>query len=213
MSLQKTTTPKSTGQVFKGALADFVLLNVNRPGATRQLKVVSFTVSKSLYQWLPATFTVKLKNVGNSIVQPSGNIFIARNANSKTPIATLSVNPNGGYILPGSERAIEVQWSSGFPAYKAVSNVNGPVQHKLTWNWSKLNSFRFGKYNASLVAIYDNGNNQDVPLQAQVNFWVLPWEALTAFIVVLLLLLYGLWSFARKLSGMNRRRNRSFSRR
>ncbi|MEO8785404.1 MAG: hypothetical protein ABI221_03885, partial [Candidatus Saccharimonadales bacterium] len=70
----------SNGRIINGSVADFVLLNVDRPGAVRQLSVPSFTVSKHIYEWLPADFTIKFKNSGNSIVAPAGNVFIQRSS-------------------------------------------------------------------------------------------------------------------------------------
>ncbi|HUC87731.1 MAG TPA: hypothetical protein VMR95_01100 [Candidatus Binatia bacterium] len=185
------------GALLKASIADFLLLNVNRPGATRQLKVPSFTVSKHIYEWLPATFTITFKNTGNSIVQPVGNIFIARSANSKTPIDTLQVNSGGGYILPGTDRSLTASWSDGFPAYTTSINSEGQTtsQH-LTWNWSKLSDFRFGHYTASLVAVYNNGS-EDVPIQGEVSFWVIPWVVMIVIAVVGLLLLFGLFAILR----------------
>jgi hypothetical protein len=185
------------GALLKASIADFLLLNVNRPGATRQLKVPSFTVSKHIYQWLPATFTITFKNTGNSIVQPTGNVFIQRSANSKTPIATLQVNPGGGYILPGTDRSLKTSWSNGFPAYTTSINSEGETTAEhLTWNWSKLSDFRFGHYTADLVAVYNNGS-QDVPIEGQVSFWVIPWVVMIVIAVVGLLLLLAVFVILR----------------
>lgn len=186
------------GQALNGSVADFTLINVNRPGATQKLSVVDFTVSKHIFQWLPATFTIKFKNVGNTIVQPFGNIYIQRSSNSKTPINTLLVNNTGGFVLPGTERSFTNQWSNGFPVYESSTSSTGATTQHLNWVWSNLSDFRIGRYTADLVAVYNNGN-VEVPIQGQVSFWVIPWVALIVFLVVGLLLLFGLWSLGRAL--------------
>lgn len=188
---QANPSPSNSGRIINGSVADFVLMNVDRPGAVRQLSVPSFTVSKHVYEWLPANFTVQFKNTGNSIVAPAGNIFIQRSANSKTPIDVLPVNPAGGYILPNTERPIKTSWANGFPAYKQVTNSDGSSSQHLTWSWSSLSSFRFGKYTAKLVAVYNNGH-QDVPIEAQVSFWVIPWKIMLVLLVLVLVVLFGL---------------------
>jgi hypothetical protein len=203
---QANPQPIKSGQLIKAGLAVFTLLNINQPGATRQLTVSSFSVSKHIYEWLPATFTVKFKNTGNSIVQPTGNIFIQRTATAKKPINVLPVNAGGGYILPGTVRLLNSSWSNGFPAYQTVTMSTGATQQHLTWNWSKLSSLRIGRYTADLVAVYNNGL-QDVPIQAQVSFWVIPWKILIVVAIVGLLLLFGLWSMVRGVIRMVRRRS------
>ncbi|HVA10682.1 MAG TPA: hypothetical protein VNG32_00755 [Candidatus Dormibacteraeota bacterium] len=199
--------PTQGGRLIKAALAIFTLLNINQHGATRQLSVSSFSVSKHIYEWLPATFTIKFKNTGNSIVQPSGNIFIQRTATAKTPIDVLPVNAGGGYILPSTVRLLNSSWSNGFPVYQTVTTSTGASQQHLAWNWSKLSSLRIGHYTADLVAVYNNGL-QDVPIQAQVSFWVIPWKILIVVAIVGLLLLFGLWSLVRGVIRMFRRHSK-----
>jgi hypothetical protein len=207
ISRQNMPASVSSGQVLKGTLADFMLLNINRPGAVRSLKVESFTANRHLYSWLPANFSIRFKNTGNTIVQPSGNIFIQRSRNSKTPIDTLAVNPSQGYILPGTDRVITTVWSDGFPVYKTVANSSGTSSQRLTWNWADLSKLRLGRYYAELVAIYNNGS-QDIPVQGQVSFWVLPWALILILILVILLILFAVWTIARKIIRTARRRVR-----
>jgi hypothetical protein len=198
ISRQNTPASTSSGQVLKGALADFMLLNVNRPGAVRSLKVESFTANRHLYSWLPVNFSIRFKNTGNTIVQPNGNIFIQRSRNSKTPIDTFAVNPGQGYILPGTDRTITAAWSDGFPVYKTIANAIGTSSQRLTWNWADLSKLRLGRYYAELVAIYNNGH-QDIPVQGQVSFWVLPWALMLILALVLLLILFAIWTIAKKI--------------
>ncbi len=206
ISRQSNPTAPS-GESLHGSLADFALINVNRPGATKQLTVPSFTVSKHVYQWLPVKLSITFDNIGNSIVRPTGNIFIERSTNSKTPISTLPVNPNGGYILPGTQRTLTSSWSNGFPVYQTITTASGATKQQLTWNWAKVSDFRFGHYNAALVAVYNNGQT-DVPIEANIGFWVIPWEVLVGLIIISLLLLFGLFSIIRAIVRLIRRHRR-----
>ncbi len=183
--ISRTNNPTSVqnGRLLNGSLAVFTLLNVDRPGATRQLQVEKFSADKGLYEYLPATFNVTFKNTGNTIVQPEGNIFVQRGSDDKTPIATLPVNDANGYILPGSDRLLTASWSDGFPYYQVTTQADGSSKKSLTWNFSQLQHFRFGEYTAKLVAVYNNGYS-DVPLQLDTTFWVIPWRAILLIIVV-----------------------------
>lgn len=192
----------STGAAIQGAVASFVLLNATAPGESRQMQVTSFTADHRFYEFLPANFTVKLHNSGNIFAGASGNIFIKRG--SKT-VATLTVNPNHGLVLPGSNRLFSVSWNDGFPIYKPVygsngqplTNKNGSAKMNLNWNFGQASRLRFGSYTAELALIYDNGT-RDVPITGSVSFWVIPWRLIAILIVVLVFVVIGFWSTFRK---------------
>jgi hypothetical protein len=192
--INRQNNPKPTGgtRAINGSVAVFSLLNVDRPGAQSHLQVVSFTSDQRLYEYLPATLNVRFNNIGNTIVQPSGNIFIQRSSSSKTPLATLSVNKTQGYILPGTQRTVSTQWNGGFAAYESTPQPNGTTKRHLTVDWSKLKQFRIGPYTARLVAVYSDGEH-DVPVEGSLTFWVIPWRAMLLFIAALAVL----WVFFR----------------
>lgn len=187
---RKNPLPKLDGASrIEGSVAVFTLLNTNRPDATRSLSVASFSSKKRVYEYLPAEFETIVKNNGNTIVQPKGNIFIGRTGNESTPLAVTEVNPGGGYILPSSSRVLKTQWSDGFP---------GRAQNgSLVWDWSKLNQLRIGKYTAKVVLIYDDGK-RDIPVYGEVSFWVLPWKILLGLTAILAVLLIGLYTIFRR---------------
>lgn len=185
--ISRTSLPSSNsaGQLLNGSVAVFTLINVDRPGATRGLDLTSFTTSQTVYEYLPVTFGIKLKNTGNTIVQPYGNLFVGRGGDtSNTPAATLSVNSNNSYLLPGTERTLEATWSDGFPVYKSTTGKDGKSQTSLQWNWENISHFKFGRYTAKVVAVYNDGT-RDVPVQREVIFWVIPWKALLLIFIVI----------------------------
>jgi hypothetical protein len=191
ISRQSNPKPVAGGRLIKGSVAVFTLVNVDRPDAKSSLKVVSFSSSKRLYEYLPATLNVRFQNTGNTIVQPYGNIFIQRNANSNKPLATLTVNQTKGYVLPDTARTVSAEWTDGFATYQ-TERSNGSTTKHLSIDWSKLSHFRIGRYSAKLVAVYNDGQH-DVPIEGTVSFWVVPWRAILSFIIVVA----GLWLFAR----------------
>jgi hypothetical protein len=174
----------SGGRLIKGSLAVFTLVNVDRPGATRKLDAAQLTTDHKLYEFLPAKINVGFKNVGNTIVQPYGNIFIHR---GKSQLASLPVNEQRGYILPGTTRVISTEWNSGFPVYKKVVTGDASKQ-SLSINWSDVSKLRIGKYTAKLVAVYNDGGH-DVPIEGEVSFWLIPIRP----IILLIIIIAALW--------------------
>lgn len=197
ISRQSESRATSSGRLIKGSIADFMLINVDRPGATRKLDVAQFVSTKRVYEYLPAHIEVQLRNTGNSIVQPYGNVFIQRGSTGK-PIAVLPVNDQGGYFLPGVQRSLNLQWNDGFPHYNETTGSDGKVSRHLVWNWGDASKLRFGKYTAKLVAVYNDGGH-DVPIEGQISFWVIPWKLILGALVVAALVIYGLWSLIRKI--------------
>jgi len=183
---------------LKGSLAVFTLVSVDRPDAKKQLEVTEFQMNKGLYEYLPVTVKTIFKNTGNTIIQPYGNIFIQRSGSSTMPIATLPVNEGRGYILPGSTRTLTSDWKGGFPVYEtAQSAANVVARRSLVWNWAHAADFRFGRYTVKLVGAYNDGH-RDVPLEAETTFWVIPWKLLLGASVILLLLVVGVATMAKK---------------
>jgi hypothetical protein len=177
--------------------AILVLVDTGSSNEVRQLQVNSFTSSKKLYQYLPATFSVNIRNSGNIYVPPQGAIYISRTASGSNPIATLSINKSGGRVLPKSNRVFTAAWSSGFPKYEPelvagqpLTKKNGQPIDKLVWNFADVDQFRFGKYYAHLTLVYNNGQ-RDIPIYGSVSFWVIPWKLLLiAFVLILIPVLF-----------------------
>lgn len=181
------------GRLLKGSVAVFTLLNVDRPGAVRKLDAVELQVDKQVYEYLPATISVSFRNTGNTILQPYGNIFVQRSPNDTKSIATLPVNENRGYILPGSVRELSTTWSDGFP--RIVKDSDGNAREE--WDWSRIGKFRFGLYTVKLVGVYNDGQ-RDIPLESEVSFWVIPWKILAVLLIIVIFVMIGVWSLLHK---------------
>ena len=212
---QDPSTLSNTAKASKlaGATATLVLLDVQVPGEKRKLEVTSFTADHKLFEYLPVKFNIAVHNSGNVHMAPGGNIFITRGGSTKKPIAILDFNKNEGNILPKSTRTFTESWEDGFPLFvpkrdngQIVTNKKGIVEQDLKWDFAKANKLRFGHYNAHLLAAYSDGD-KDIPIEADVGFWVLPWKAMPIIALILVLVLIGLVSvvksFKRKLTGKN----------
>ncbi|HUD05373.1 MAG TPA: hypothetical protein VMR18_00415 [Candidatus Saccharimonadales bacterium] len=200
-----TATPKlgKLTNVIKGSNAVLVLVDTGSANESRQVQIASFSVSKHIYEYLPATFTVNIHNAGNIYLAPTGNIFISKNSNLTNTIDTLTVNPGRANILPDSHRIFTATWSNGFPVFEdkkvdgqVVNNKQGKPIQQLVWNFADTNKFRFGEYYAQVTLTYNNGTFV-VPLTGVVSFWVLPWKLMIVAFLVLVLLGLGFWSVGR----------------
>jgi hypothetical protein len=186
----------------EGATAVLVLLEVNNPGATRTLELVEFSSTKGIYEFLPAEFVVRMRNNGNVHASPSGTVFISKGG---TDIAQLSLNSGGGSILPDSVREFTTPWNDGFPRYEekiengqTVKSDDGDTIRSLKWNWGDAESLRFGKYTATLLAVYDDGT-RDVPVEASIEFWVLPWRIIGLGLLIVAIVGVGMFTLFRKI--------------
>lgn len=197
ISRQNENAAGSSQLAVQGSLAVFTLINVDRADATRQLEIGQFSIEHRLYEYLPVKFNVTLKNGGNTIVQPYGNIFIQRNGDSKTPISVLPLNEAKAYILPNTSRIVSSEWQNGFPVYVSAQSNDSSKSRHLEWDWDDIKNLRFGKYTAKLVGVYNDGQ-RDVPLEAQLTFWVIPWKLIIGLVVVMAILLIGIYTIIKK---------------
>jgi hypothetical protein len=202
LSPASTVTDPRNGASLKGSAATLVLLNVNTGNEKRSLNIAEFTSSKGLYEYLPTTFNVKLRNNGNIYIAPSGNLFITHGSKQ---VAALDFNQAGASVLPGTNRTLKADWHDGFPLYtnkivdgKTIPDKHAVPQQDLKWDFSKVNKLRIGRYTAKILVVYDDGK-QDVPLEATVNFWVLPWKIMLVALLIVVIIGIGLFSFIRGL--------------
>ncbi len=205
----QATDATDQGASLEGGTAILVLLDVKVPYALRKVEINEFKVGRSVYEFLPAEFEVSLKNSGNIHLIPSGSIFITK---GNEEIAVLDVNDARGNILPDSSRIFRASWSDGFPVYevieengKVVTNSDGTPKTKLNWDLSNLGKLRFGKYKATLLMAYDDGE-KDVPIEAVLTFWVIPWRIIFFGLILATILLAGIYMIARNLFGLGKKK-------
>ena len=198
-----TSTPNTN--FITGSNTVLVLLNTVSANEKPRLQVASFTASKKVYEYLPATFNIDVRNSGNIYLPPSGDIYITKGSGLNNVIATLDINPGAGNVLPSSDRAFSVQWANGFPVFEPkqangqpLTNKAGQPVEQLHWNFAQASHFRFGHYYAHLTLVYSNGT-QDIPINGIVSFWVIPWKLILIILVPLALIVFALWSIIRKI--------------
>lgn len=189
---------ENSGRALKGSVGIFALVNIDKPGATRILELEDVSAEHGVYEYLPAKINVRLKNTGNSIVRPGGNVFIQRGSNDPAPINTLPLNETEGHILPGNSRTLAVNWLQGYPSTTITTDGNGQTKEEQDWNLTHLSDIRIGYYTAKVVAIYNDGQ-RDIPVMGEVGFWVIPWKIILGIVAVVGLIGAGAWSITSKL--------------
>lgn len=200
MFSRQGTTPQAGTANLLGSVASLVLLDVKAPGAVRKANVAEFSTKTKSVEFLPVEFTAKIHNDGNTHVGVHGTISISKGGKL---VDEIKVNDSNGYILPGSTRVFTTKWTDGTPSYQIVKDSNGQpvldgqgiIQQKLKWNNFSSNKLRFGKYDARLVMIYNDGQG-DVSTEGRLTFWVIPWRIIIPIAIVLLLGLAGVWALA-----------------
>ncbi len=166
---------------LRGAVATLLILEVAHPSAKRELQLIDFSTGSPLLEFLPASFSIRVRNTGNVHAAPYGNIFIRR---GDTEVGIIDVNKDRGNILPDSNRVFTSSWNDATPRYEkmvksgaTVLTNEGVAEQVLRWEGFQPDKLRFGRYTATLSLVYDDGT-RDVPLEKTISFWVIPWRVI-----------------------------------
>ena len=127
-------------------------------------------------------------------MQPYGNVYIQRGSKDTTPLAVLPLNDARSYVLPNTDKTVSIAWNDGWPVRKKDGDKT-----VVDWNDESTSHFRFGKYTAKVVAVYNDGS-RDVPVVGETTFWVIPWKLLLGGLLVLLLAVFGVWSIIKQIT-------------
>jgi hypothetical protein len=163
----------------------FLLLNVEKNGAIADLSLLDFSAERTIFEYLPANFRVRVENLGNVHLRPKGDVFIRR-PGSKEDLAIIRVNETNGNVLPGTKRVFELSWNDGFI-------IKDKESGNLKFNWDKLLIFRFGPYEARLLLVFFDGS-RDIPIEKTVTFYIIPYTAIgIGVLLIFALFLGGRW--------------------
>jgi len=197
-------TAKVVGQAIMPILLDVVREGDKGPlfvdgdeGIYKRAELASFTTSSWWYEYLPTDFEIRFKNTGKVHLVPFGDMLIQQGG---IDVGSLPINEGRGNTMPGVTRTYTASWADGFIVREPVQNESGFVldeQGNKTYNtvvrWDALPKMRIGKYTAKAIVVYNNGRH-DVPLEALVSFWVIPWKIILALTLILTLVIFGIKS-------------------
>lgn len=195
---QNEDTESATASVA-GGTAVLSLLEVRSDRVARELQIEDFKPGKLFYEYLPAELKVTVKNTGNIHVIPVGDMFIDSLTNKE--VSAFPVNSGRGNVLPQSTRTFTATFEDGFAVRipktdkdgNPVRDREGNIEYTTKFDFSKMDRFRIGKYEATVILVYDNGE-RDVPIQATVSFWIIPWKIIGGGLIILILVLLGVKS-------------------
>jgi hypothetical protein len=174
-----TGTPpevEGSGVSLSASLGALILLKVNGV-AKESLTIEQFFASDggnpgSLFEAAPIKFVARLANSGNIHEEPYGLVTVKDMFNNV--VATLPINQPARDILPGSIRRFE-------NAVLDSSNIGNRVL--------------FGLYQAKLDVTYGVDKKT---VTEEIRFWVIPYKAILAIVIGLVLIFFGLRFFIRR---------------
>jgi hypothetical protein len=120
---------EGTGVSLNASLGSLILLNVSG-NVTYKASLVDFYASQAgkntkrgFFEQGPITFVERIKNEGSVHIKPIGTLRITNTFGKET--AVLSVNPDGGNILPASTRRLEEVFKKKYliGKYKVEANI------------------------------------------------------------------------------------------
>lgn len=155
----------STGVSLSASIGALVFIRVNGV-ANEKLALESFEISKdgnigTFFEASPLTFSQRLRNTGNTFVQPAGVVTIKDTFNRT--IATLGVNQPPRNILPGTIRKFDQPLDRSVIGDKRL----------------------FGRYTAEVKITYGTQT-----LTETMTFWVIPYKLIGGGIIALVALFF-----------------------
>jgi hypothetical protein len=165
-----TATPpelKDTGVSLSASLGSLLFIRVNGE-ATEGLEIAEFATSNSkdntsLFESAPIQFVERVKNTGNTHLQPAGQITVKDMFGQK--VATVNINLPPRNVLPNSIRKFEQPLDSATLGDKML----------------------FGRYTAELNITYGDSRQT---LTTSIDFWVIPYKLIIGIIIGLIALFF-----------------------
>ena len=180
-ALWKTAgSPKrNTSQLnLASQVGSLILLRV-KGNATEQLQVASLspTTNNSVYNFLPISFNLRLKNEGNVHLRPQG--FVVVKDIFGRVVDTLPINREGGNILPDSARQFIAVWA-GKDKYQPGSGFIYDLK-------KELKNPLVGPFTAQAQIEY--GSKRTRVESKSISLWLIPWRILSIVLIIVLLII------------------------
>ncbi len=142
--------PTATGAAVGYEVASLINLQI-AGDVFDETNIREFSADKSVYNKADIKFDIRVENLGNTLVRPTGFIEITNMLGKKT--ATINVNEAQGGIFPKAIRKFQSDWKS--------------------------EGFTFGRYQATLSLVY--GDTGKKTITSSLSFWVLPMKPIAIF--------------------------------
>jgi len=170
-------------KIVTGAKVGALMLVSVEGELVHRLRIADFGLdTPASIRSLPASFRLKLENLGNTHVRPEGDVTITNFFGST--VARLPINTEAARILPASARRFSFSWLK-----EGVRGGSG-FFHEVGEEWR---NFAIGTYTATLAI---RGVDTESALPLSLSFSVWPTHLFICFIGLIVLVLIGLKLFA-----------------
>jgi hypothetical protein len=154
---------RTTGAAVGYDVANIISIRV-AGDATEKAEIRQFSTNKYFYGSTNVDFNLRIENMGNVLVRPTGPIEIT-NMFGKN-VATLVFNESQASVFPG-------------------------VTREYNFNWTD-DGIGFGRYLARVSPIYGEAGNKNT-ISSTVSFWVLPMNIIGPALIVLAFILLAIY--------------------
>ncbi len=151
-----------TNLIVSPSVGSLILLNV-RGDVIEDAFLREFSTRRTLYTDPEVGFNVRLQNIGNTHIQPRGDIKIYNQWDKIVESILINHNTEFGNVLPQSERGWNFQWDG------------------------RESFFEMGRYKATLTLVY--GEEASQVISKDIYFWIVPLNLILGLLGIVLFLL------------------------
>lgn len=156
----------------------------------------------SIFESIPLYIQTTLRNEGNQVLRPYGNVTIHQGDISQPTLSPFVFNQDGRLLLPDSEVRFENAWDEPtLQSYVVNTSSEGGTDNKwlsLNFDLSQIPDLKLGRYIATAQVAYKDINGDHALANSySVIFWVIPWRLLL-ILVIIIAILTGITYYRRK---------------
>lgn len=182
----------STGAGIKSRITVATLLisigdqsNYTTSGEIGNISLRDIEGNRGIFGWLfdltPLNLVVNVQNTGNQALLLGGNITW-HGGDPAEPYDFQKFNEARHRVMPERSRSFFNSWTDGI--MYAQRNSEGDIEY--IWDLQGDLDPKWGKHFVDVRLSYTDSNDQTQFLVETVEFWLLPWKAILALIIVLL---------------------------
>ncbi len=129
-------------------------------------ELLKFVSNKKIYEKISVIFLSRIKNIGDTHIQPTGEIIIENIFRQE--VTRIPFNKNKQSLLKGTSGDYEDYWDQS--SYLSPNNA-----------------IAIGPMKATLLVTYRTSQPGFAVLSGQADFWIIPWKLLIAIFIIIIL--------------------------
>ncbi len=179
------------GQIAVGAKVGILVFLRVRGDIVEQGEIIEISplAEKTVFDSLPIDLMYRFENSGNDRTKPIGELVIKNMLGRE--VKKIPANKKQGSVLPESIRKFFISWGRDEAEDVEKKFEEGtlyPSESFFTKVRNQMAPFAMGRYSANLSLNYGLG---DKKADTQFVFWVIPWQLLTAALLVFVFVVFG----------------------